>query len=288
MLKELISSGVLILSEVYPEIEAREIVFALLEDLLGTRRHTHVVNPSFMVSDKDSEKIKAAFMRLSSGEPLQYVTEKACFYGREFKVSPSVLIPRPETELLCRMAIEESMRRKDVRVLDMCTGSGCIAWTMALECPGAEVIGIDISDGALMVAEAQDFSEETSMTGALKPRFLKADVLAQPLTSMGKFDIILSNPPYVMESEKALMRRNVLDHEPHLALFVSDEDPLLFYRAVAKWALLMLKPGGYGMVEINEALASGTEKIFRDTGFRDISTIRDLYDRDRFVTFRYL
>jgi release factor glutamine methyltransferase len=156
---------------------------------------------------------------------------------------------------------------------------------MALELPGSDVVAVDISDGALKVADGQDFSEELSSTGARRPQFFKADVLAQPLTSLGQFDIIVSNPPYVMESEKALMRANVLDHEPHLALFVSDDDPLLFYRAVAKWALLMLRPGGYGIVEINEALAFDTEEVFLDLGFRNVRTIKDLHDRDRFVEF---
>jgi release factor glutamine methyltransferase len=139
-----------------------------------------------------------------------------------------------------------------------------------------------------MVAEAQDFSEETSMTGALKPRFLKADVLAQPLTSMGKFDIILSNPPYVMESEKALMRRNVLDHEPHLALFVPDDDPLKFYKAVAEVASQSLSDKGFGIVEINEALGPETEQVFRDAGFSKTMIVKDLSERDRFVCFSSL
>ena len=166
----------------------------------------------------------------------------------------------------------------------MCTGSGCIAWTLALELPGAQVTAVDISDGALDVASSQDFGEEL-LSGAKAPAFLKADVLNSPPSDIGMFDIIVSNPPYVMESEKAFMRTNVLDHEPHLALFVSDDDPLLFYRAVAKWALLMLRPGGYGIVEINEALAFDTEEVFLDLGFRNVRTIKDLHDKDRFVEF---
>ena len=148
-----------------------------------------------------------------------------------------------------------------------------------------EVVAADISDRALKVADGQDFTEEISRTDALKPQFIRADVLAQPLTSLGQFDVIVSNPPYVMESEKVQMRKNVLEYEPHLALFVSDDDPLLFYRAVAGWARLLLKPGGYGIVEINEALAFDTEEIFRNSGFRNVSTIKDLHDRDRFVEF---
>ena len=137
----------------------------------------------------------------------------------------------------------------------------------------------------MTVASGQDFSEELARTSAIKPHFVKADVLGKPMSDLGLFDIIVSNPPYVMDKEKALMRTNVLDHEPHLALFVSDDDPLIFYRAVAQWALLMLKPGGFGVVEINEALAPETEEVFRSSGFTDVRTIRDLNDRDRFVMF---
>jgi release factor glutamine methyltransferase len=179
---------------------------------------------------------------------------------------------------------QESTGHSNISILDMCTGSGCIAWTLALELPGAQVTAVDLSDGALDVASSQDFGEEL-LSGAKAPAFLKADVLNSPPYDIGMFDIIVSNPPYVMESEKAFMRTNVLDHEPHLALFVSDDDPLLFYRAVAKWALLMLRPGGYGIVEINEALAFDTEEVFWDLGFRNVNTIKDLHDRDRFVEF---
>jgi release factor glutamine methyltransferase len=289
-LADLIKEGVQTLSALYPEREAREMVYAALENLLGTTRHTHILEPCYKVSDDDLAEVRDAFAKLASSEPLQYVLKEAWFYGRRFNVSPDVLIPRPETELLCRNVLDslsgmDISGGRSVRLLDLCTGSGCIAWTMALEVPGSDVVAVDISDGALKVADGQDFSEEVSSIDARKPQFIKADVLAHPLTSLGQFDIIVSNPPYVMESEKALMRANVLDHEPHLALFVSDDDPLLFYRAVAKWALLMLRPGGYGIVEINEALSFDTEEVFLDLGFRNVRTIKDLHDKDRFVEF---
>ncbi len=288
LLVDLIKEGAKTLSALYPEREAREMVYAALEKILGTTRYTHILEPDYKVSGGDLLQIRAAFSRMASGEPLQYVLKEAWFYGRKFNVSPDVLIPRPETEILCRTVIDGLSAGRNIRLLDLCTGSGCIAWTLALEMPGSDVVAVDISDGALKVADSQDFSEEISATGARKPQFIKADVLAQPLTSLGQFDVIVSNPPYVMESEKALMRSNVLDYEPHLALFVSDDDPLLFYRAVAKWALQMLKPGGYGIVEINEALAPETEEIFRGLGFRDVHTLKDLHDRDRFIIFESL
>jgi release factor glutamine methyltransferase len=150
---------------------------------------------------------------------------------------------------------------------------------MAMELPGSEVTAADISDGALAVASGQKFECDNA------PKFIKADVLAGPVEGLGTFDMILSNPPYVMDSEKALMRRNVLDHEPWLALFVSDDDPLVFYRAVASWARQLLKPDGIGIVEINEALGPETAAVFSQAGFADTSVIRDLSDRHRFVRF---
>lgn len=291
LLSELIRIGSGLLVDLYPEREAREMVFAYMESSAGTKRYTHIVEPQHQIADELADKCVSDFRRMASGEPLQYVLNEAWFYGRRFNVNPDVLIPRPETEILCRTVLTDlpdgvfASSGRVPRILDLCTGSGCIAWTLALEMPGSEVIGADISDGALTVAENQDFSEEMSHTGALRPRFIKADVLSQPSDDIGKFDIIVSNPPYVMESEKTLMRRNVLDHEPHLALFVSDDDPLIFYRAVARWAVHLLKPGGFGMVEINEALASETEEIFRNLNFNDVRTVKDLNDKDRFVTF---
>ena len=286
-LKDLINKGAETVSKMYPEREAREMVFAFLEHHIGTRRHTHIVEPGYEVSEEDACKAVSAFERMASGEPLQYVTGKADFYGRDFHVTPSVLIPRPETELLCRMALDVAAERQ-IEILDLCTGSGCIAWTVALECPQAEVTAVDISDGALDVAVNQDFTEELSRTGAKAPVFCKADVLAGPeafCRADRKYDLILSNPPYVMDKEKALMRTNVLEHEPHLALFVSDDDPLVFYRAVAAWASALLAPDGTGIVEINEALGPETAKVFLDAGFSSAEIVKDLSERDRFVVF---
>ena len=296
LLTQLINKGVETISALYPEREAKEMVYAFLEHLLGTKRHTHIVEPAYEVTEEKTLQAVVAFDRMAAGEPMQYVTGAADFYGRQFRVTSDVLIPRPETELLCRSVLDRKTPcPKNPKVLDLCTGSGCIAWTLALEMPGAEVTAVDISDGALAVASSQNFSDETAHTGALVPEFIKADVLApdsycHPERSEGSFhfqyDILVSNPPYVMDKEKTLMRTNVLDHEPHLALFVSDDDPLIFYRAIVQWAKTLLKPGGYCMVEINEALGSETAQLYIDAGFHDVEVIRDLSDRDRFVSFR--
>ena len=281
LLRELISKGTETISQAFPEREAREMVLMFLLHSIGVTRHTHILEPSYEVSEEASAEAWGAFDRMAAGEPIQYIIGKAYFYDREFDVTPDVLIPRPETELLVREAVDWAHRsgRKSLRILDLCTGSGCIAWSMALELPGSEVTAVDISDGALAVAAGQKFKCDNA------PKFIKADVLAGPVEGMGSFDMILSNPPYVMDSEKALMRKNVLDHEPWLALFVSDDDPLVFYRAVAAWAKQLLKPDGIGIVEINEALGPETASVFSQAGFTDATVIRDLSDRHRFVRF---
>lgn len=301
-LKELIIKGVETVSRLYPEGEAREMVFAYLEAAIGTKRHTHIIDPDYAVGDDRAEQLMADFGRMASGEPMQYVRGRAWFYGREFNVSPAVLIPRGETEVLISEILKVSpsiasnitAHRQPVNILDLCTGSGCIAWTLALETPNSKVTAVDISDAALAVAAAQDFSDEINLTGASAPTFVKADVLQSPDQSgydfrqSGKYDIIVSNPPYVMDSEKAQMRTNVLDHEPHLALFVSDHDPLVFYRAVAEWAKELLADDGVGMVEINESLGRETEEVFRYAGFSSTQIVKDLHEKDRFVLFSYV
>lgn len=290
-LKELINKGNETVSVAYPEREAKEMVFAYLEAVLGTKRHTHIVEPEYMVPEDKSLTALGAFERMAAGEPLQYIIGKAWFYGRQFTVTPDVLIPRPETEelvngVLLQAAGVEWSGHSVPAILDLCTGSGCIAWSLALEMPGAEVIAVDISDGALNVASSQNLTQEMAQTGALAPKFIKADVLQETLTLEGpeKYDIIVSNPPYVMDSEKALMRTNVLDHEPHLALFVPDDDALKFYKAIAVHASRLLKEDGFGFVEINEALGPQTAELFVQMGFR-AEVLKDLYDKDRFVKF---
>lgn len=286
-LKQLIHQATSTISSLYPESEAREMVLAYLCDTLGIRKHTHIIDPAYEVPAERATDALADFARMAAGEPLQYVTGKAPFYGRTFHVTPATLIPRPETELLCRMAVK-SVPCRAPRILDLCTGSGCIAWTMALELPGSQVTAVDLSEDALKVAASQDFTEEISRTRASAPIFLKADVLdVTPDSFPRDCDLILSNPPYVMDREKALMRSNVLDHEPHMALFVPDHDPLLFYKAVARHASSLLASEGAGIVEINEALGEETANVFRMAGFGRAEVVNDLNDKARFVLFSW-
>lgn len=297
LLAEFVKAGTKALESLYPQKEARFIVLMLCEEVLGTERYTHIVEPEFKIDDKKLPELEAAMERLKKMEPVQYVLGHTEFYGRTFKVDPAVLIPRPETELLCRDAIKLGMRvyrmrspygknAEPVRILDLCTGSGCIAWTMALSIPGSRVTAVDISDAALEVAAGQDFASELKSKETFKPEFIKADVLdSEQEIELGPFDMVLSNPPYIMESEKEDMRRNVLEYEPESALFVPDDDPLLFYRAIARWSQRFMSPDGVGLSEVNESLARQTETVFKAAGYAHTEIVRDLSDKNRYIIY---
>lgn len=297
LLAEFVKAGTKALESLYPQKEARSIVLMLCEEVLGTENYTHIVEPEFKIDDKKLPDLEAAMERLKKMEPVQYVLGHTEFYGRTFKVDPAVLIPRPETELLCRDAIKLGMRvyrmrspygknAEPVRILDLCTGSGCIAWTMALSIPGSRVTAVDISDAALEVAAGQDFASELKSKETFKPEFIKADVLdSEQEIELGPFDMVLSNPPYIMESEKENMRRNVLEYEPESALFVPDDDPLLFYRAIARWSQRFMSPDGVGLSEVNETLARQTETVFKAAGYAHTEIVRDLSDKNRYIIY---
>lgn len=297
LLAEFVKAGTKALESLYPQKEARSIVLMLCEEVLGTENYTHIVEPEFKIDDKKLPELEAAMERLKKMEPVQYVLGHTEFYGRTFKVDPAVLIPRPETELLCRDAIKLGMRvyrmrspygknAEPVRILDLCTGSGCIAWTMALSIPGSRVTAVDISDAALEVAAGQDFASELKSKETFRPEFIKADVLdSEQEIELGPFDMVLSNPPYIMESEKDDMRRNVLEYEPESALFVPDDDPLLFYRAIARWSQRFMSPDGVGLSEVNESLARHTETVFKAAGYAHTEIVRDLSDKNRYIIY---
>jgi release factor glutamine methyltransferase len=202
------------------------------------------------------------------------------FAGLEIKVKEGVLIPRPETEQLYALAADtledicNADPSKSVTVLDMCTGSGCLAYAFASDFPQAQVYGCDKSTEALNIACKQRLK-------CIKPIFFYADVLDVPPAGLPQFDIIVSNPPYVKESEREFMRENVLKYEPEQALFVPNENPLLFYRAIADWCKLLLKPGGHLFLEINEALGEETAALYENS-----EIFVDFNDKPRFIHYR--
>lgn len=283
LLAEFIRESVPALEKLYPSPEARGLVLMLCEERLGVRSYTHIVEPLFEIPEAALPGLKDDMSRLAAGEPIQYVLGYTEFCGRKFNVGPSVLIPRPETGQLVDEALKLlAVKGRPAKVLDLCTGSGCIAWSVALGAPGVSVTAADISEPALALARSQ-FEDVPS--GANAPEFVCSDLLGGCREINGRFDLLLSNPPYVMEKEKAAMRRNVLDYEPGIALFVPDDDPLLFYRALASVSLRLLDSSGTGVVEINEALGPETAAVFEAAGYKKTEILRDIFGKDRFVRF---
>ena len=295
LLTEFLKEGISCLESLYPAAEARSILSVLCEDRLGTKNYTHIVNPSYAIPDKKLPGLRSDLRRLCKGEPVQYIIGEAWFCGYRFKVTAAVLIPRPETEMLVKEAITVASRMQrvrlpygkaasEVRVLDLGTGSGCIAWTVALGVPGVRVVGVDISEEALMVATSQDFSPTDRKV--ISPEFIWGDIMDPGKCNLeGEFDIVLSNPPYIMEKEKEDMRVNVVGYEPHGALFVPDGDPLAFYRGVAAWSDRFLKKEGCGICEINEMMGEETAALFKAAGYSRADLVKDFNDRNRFVIF---
>ena len=268
------------LEKLYPSPEARGMVLMLCTEKLGVQSYTHIVEPQYQIPQDRLDEIMDDLSRMCKGEPVQYVLGCSDFCGHRFKVDRNVLIPRPETEMLVRETVDAAVGfGEKPRVLDLCTGSGCIAWSVKLEIPQADVYAADKSIPALSVASSQGLGPS--------PVFFEMDILDTSLDfPHGRFDVIASNPPYIMESEKTLMRSNVLDYEPGLALFVPDSDPLLFYRAIAFWADRLLVPGGCVIAEINESLSSETAALLSGSGLQKVEIIRDFFGKDRFVKAR--
>ncbi|MBS9524376.1 peptide chain release factor N(5)-glutamine methyltransferase [Litoribacter alkaliphilus] len=270
--KELFLESVTELSSTYPKQEAESLVLWLFEHFFNFRRME-------VLQDKSIKDDKASFLealqKVKQEVPIQYILGKAPFYGREFKVTPAVLIPRNETEELVHLILKEN-RLPSPKILDIGTGTGCIPITLALEIPEAKVFGLDVSHEALKVAM------ENAMLLDAAVDFHQADILSADIP-YPDLDILVSNPPYVRELEKAQMQANVLSHEPHLALFVSDEDPLIFYRTIAEKGLKALKPGGTLYFEINEAFGQETKELMGALGYEKVSIYQDLNGKDRIV-----
>jgi release factor glutamine methyltransferase len=263
---------------IYGENEAKSLTFLLLEHFSG-------VSKTDIVFNKKIEQVfdyQNVIKRIKSQEPVQYVIGETEFYGRKFNVTPDTLIPRPETEELVHSVVStlkrEGKHTKQLRILDIGTGSGCIAITLACELPKAEVYAYDISENALKIAQ------ENANRNQVNISFKQRDILQfSEINPAEKFDIIVSNPPYVMDSEAKEMHKNVLDFEPHLALFVPDDDALIFYEAIVNFAVNNLIVKGLCMVEINQQLGLETAELFWNKGFSYVEVIKDLSGKDRFV-----
>ena len=255
------------LTKLYDAREAKAIARLVMEDRFGLTMADVLCGKT-----GDDAVLRHIQQRLLQGEPVQYVLGVAEFGGRQFRVAPGVLIPRPETLELCQWVEEE----RGITILDIGTGSGCIACTLAAELPEAQVTAWDISEAALSVAR------ENAKRTNVHVSFEQVDALNIPLTP-DKWDIIISNPPYVCEQERAAMERHVLDYEPSLALFVPDDDPLLFYRAIADYARQSLTAGGSLFFEINPLYAEQLKSLLSAMSYHHIEVRDDQYGKPRMI-----
>lgn len=263
------------LSAVYPAPEAEAIARALFEFYHNLDRTDLYLDPHAEIGE--NRALESAVRQVVNGRPWQYATGEASFCGLPLAVDERVLIPRPETEELVRWIVDDH-RGAAPKILDVGTGSGAIAIALMRGLPGSEAIAIDVSDDAL------DLARENAGRCGVGIRFERCDILHEK--PAGKFDVVVSNPPYVRLSERAAMRGNVLDYEPHAALFVPDDDPLLFYRAIAGWGFRGLTPGGRLYFEINEAFGPETAQLLAGLGYHEVELRQDLFGKDRMVKGR--
>ena len=268
-----------IIAEMTPSVggdEARSAADIIFEDVLGYDKVKRVTSGDRTLEDFTVAHVDDIVRRFVGGEPLQYLIGRARFYGLDFKVTPAVLIPRPETAGLVDEIVADADDRSDLRVLDCGTGSGCIAIALARNLRFPTVDAIDISDDALAVAR------ENAADMGVNVNFMHADMLAMKAPSAPVYDIIVSNPPYICDKERGEMESRVLDYEPAKALFLPDDDPLRFYRAVAGYAVKALKPSGRLYFEINPLYVSQLRAMLGGAGFDDVTITRDYKGNYRF------
>lgn len=279
------------LSPVYDDREAANIVDWVMEHLTGLKKIDRIVHKQTPLTVAQTTLLEKYTAQLLAHTPVQYVLHEAWFAGMPFYVDENVLIPRPETEELVEWVVEDIGNRQsaignqslttvtpEIRLLDIGTGSGCIPIALKKRLPAATVYACDVSEGALKVAQQNAQALHTPV------QFLLLDFL-QPAnwSFLPQVNIIVSNPPYIPAKDKNTMRENVLQHEPHLALFVEDDDPLLFYRNIAAFARQQLLPGGKVYVEIHEDLGASTAQLFKDNGFTQVELKKDMQGRDRMI-----
>jgi len=264
------------LHDLYDEHEIRIIAEILIRSASGMTKMHQLYDGSIILSSVATEKIIAYAAELKSGKPVQYVTGETSFYNCRIKVNPSTLIPRPETEELVDLILREN-KGFSGSVLDFGTGSGCISVALAANMPLASVTGIDISEEALSIAR------ENAELNHVMVKFLQGDVFSFDWKRAGTADIIVSNPPYVRESEKMLMSKNVLDFEPPAALFVPDENPLVYYEAILSLAEGCLNKSGRIYFEINEKMSDRLTELLTGSGYSDVMAVKDINERYRII-----
>ena len=267
------------LKNIQDEQEIESFFFILTEYLHNLKRVDVALNPNFELSEVEVEKWNTILADLQHEKPIQYITGEAWFYGLQFEVNENTLIPRPETEELVEWIIESQkskVQSQKCEILDIGTGTGCIPISLKTNLPQANVSAIDVSEKALEVAKRNAVSNRVDIS------FIQADILEVEDLSQ-YFDIIVSNPPYVRNLEKEEIKKNVLDYEPHLALFVEDTDALLFYRKIAQLALKNLAPNGLLFFEINQYLGKETVELLENFGFKNIELKKDIYGNDRMI-----
>lgn len=268
------------LYEIYNTREAANIADMVIEYLTGQRKIDRIVYKDLPVTEDQQKQLKKIGNELSDNRPIQYVLGEAWFMEMKLLVNESVLIPRPETEELVEWILTDIKQSgiKNFSLIDIGTGSGCIPISLKKNIPEATIAAIDVSADALQVAKINSLQQKAAID------FLNLDFLNEnEWNQLGKYDVIVSNPPYVKRSEEAAMANNVIKYEPHLALFVTDEDALIFYKKIAKFSQKHLKPGGSVYVEINEALGEQVAQLFKKKEFKDIILKKDMHGKDRMV-----
>ena len=260
----------------YPETEINAFINIILKKVGGSSKLNTLAFPETRLTTKQSRDIMSICRQLRTGKPIQYILGETSFYNLIIKVNNHTLIPRPETEELVDHIIKENKGFRGT-IVDAGTGTGCIAISLAVNLPGVLVSGFDISEDAITTAK------ENARINNAHVSFFKTDILNPDLYLFSKADILVSNPPYVTESEKRLMNRNVLDFEPHTALFVPDNDPLVFYRALINLAELILVPEGRVYFEINETMGSSLLKLLDSNGYLRAEIIKDINGKDRII-----
>ncbi|ASO08061.1 peptide chain release factor N(5)-glutamine methyltransferase [Arenibacter algicola] len=279
LLKEIKNIYHLELDPLFPKEEVDSFFYLVIDHYLGLERFILAMQPNLVVSKENEDPLFFALSQLKQERPIQHILGKAHFCELEFRVDENVLIPRPETEELVYWIINEVQKgapREEVKILDIGTGSGCIAISLAKNLPNAKVYALDISKKALQIAG------ENAMDNGVDIVFLEADILSLE-GFKDKFDVIVSNPPYVRELEKLEMKNNVVEHEPGLALFVSDGDPLIFYKKITRFALSHLKKGGVLFFEINQYLGEEMKQLLEAENFSEIELRKDMFGNDRML-----